>query len=557
MKRSFFGFLILALVAIGLIFFLRQRAVRAKAATTATGASLNVGKTESRNNMTSGTSSSSSDNSTFNARRVLLLTNSNPHPLSQRINSLVAQGLKDSAQIEKIETGNLSSGAEAPDLFVLVEVIDLKEEGVLSRSLKATVTASLGGAPWESRHHVQSHGTPPVVQFNWNATLDHESTFSGLRTDRYKESATDIAAQLLKGMTNEIKNLSKKFPPLPGLPAEFYGPYEPVADFAFLKEAKAQRAYSYYGLFTHNDTFWKFQTATNLVPQLQRIADQFEAAGWKADSTSLTNTYDHYLRFRQKDAELEIFRAERNRLDPTALDKKENAIEFIAHYRKSFSDAEREAALEKLFTTNSPLETLLPFQNSFFQKQRERYYAILEKAPASSPRSSLLLAEVYLQRKNTNAATKMLLRAKALDAMLDSSDLESKIDALAKKISPKAKLKLEVSPEIYRELGFLEITNSTQSFELERPFGQPVLLFTEGDRGPRTFSLNIHAPRKGSYPWSMIERQGYGRSSSSSEFALPANGNWQQSFTFDKRSLIFKVSLLPDKRGFKYNIETK
>ncbi|MEO5802145.1 MAG: hypothetical protein ABIR24_01340, partial [Verrucomicrobiota bacterium] len=376
-------------------------------------------------------------------------------------------------------------------------------------------------------------------------------------TDRYKDSARDIAEQLLKGMTNEMSKLARKYPALPELPREFYGTYEPVFDFDFLKEMKAKRAYSYHGLFTHNETFWKFETATNPVPQLQQIIEQLKAAKWLVETSSLTNTFDYYLRLHRGDAGLEIFRPERERMDLASLEKKENTLDFIVHYERPFSDAEREAALEKLFAANAPLETLLPFQNSFFPKQRDRYYALLEKTPATSPRSYLLLAEHYQQRHDTNAALKMLLRAKALRASLDSSDLDSQIDTLAKKISPKEKLKLEVTPELYREFGFLEITNAPQTFEMERAFGQPVLLFLNGKRGLETFCLTISPPRKGIYPWCMIETQGYGRSSMQSEFTLPAKKDWQQSFSFNDQTLIFTATLLPDGKRFKYRIETK
>jgi len=557
MKPSTRWALILALAVLG-VFLVFRRSNTQRNAPAGKGVEFQGGKTKSRNSLVSSTSSSSSDNACFTARRILFLTNSNPHPLSPRINALVAEGLRSFPAIDSVETAPRipSQWSESPDLFLQIDLEEVTEEGIIARSLKGRVTASLSGAPWQSHHHTQSRGTPPLVQFRWRTTLDHESDFSGIRSDRYGDPARSIAGELLKGITNQLSDLAKNFPPLPELPKEFYGPYEPVEDFPLLKVLNATRAYSYAGLFTRNETFWKFQVPPDPVPQLQRIIDQLEPTPWKLDSSSLTNTPDFYLRFRQKDAELEIFRLRPERINPIGPVPTE-PIEFIVHYQKSFSDPEREAALEKLFTANASLETLLPFQNSFFAKQRERYYALLEKSPASSPRGYLQMADVYLRRMETNAALGVLLRAKALQATLDSPDLTSEIDTIAKKISPKEKLTLNVSPEIYRDLGFVEITNTAQSFELEIPFGQPVLMFSDDGRGPQTFCLKIGSPQKGSYPWSVIRSMEHSRSSSSSQFTLPPSGEWRQTFTFENRTLDITARLTPEKNGFRYQIETK
>ena len=562
MKRSTKIGLVIALSLVGLVLIARLLGIGfGSKANGGAFFNFNVGKTESRSNTSSSSTSSSSDNSGFNSRRVFFV-NGSAHRLSQRIGTLVAQRLKDSPQIERFDLEKspaiLLEGAESPDLFLRINLTELKEEGIFPSSLKATVTASIGSAPWQSSYYSQSSTTPPLVHFTWNATLEHETTFSGIRSDHYAAAAQNIADELTKGISNQLSALSAKYTPLPELPRDFYGPYQPVGDFDFLKEFKARRAYSYYGLLTHNETFWRFQTATNPVPQLQRIISQLEAAQWKLSTASLTNTEDYQVRFRQDDVELEIFRLRADRTDLPLSGKKESATEFVVHYRKPFSQTELEAALEKLFVEHTSIETLLPFQHSFSAKQREKFYALLEKTPTASPRATIQLAENYLHRKETNAAVNMLVRAKAMTTTLnDYSALESDIETMAKKISPKQKLKLEVTPETYRDLGFLEITNAPQMFELERDPGQPVLLFTIGERGPEAFCFTIRPPQKGSYPWTMIESREGVRSSMSSSFTVPVKGNWEQSFTFEKHSL--KVAVLPlhDGKRIKVTVQTE
>lgn len=521
-------------------------------------ASFNIGKSETRSSLSSSSTSSSSDNSTFSSRRVLLVAE-NPHPLSRRIATLLAQKLKDCPQIEQLETTNspelLAGGTEAPDLFLRLDLVELKEDGILSHAMKATVAASLASAPWQSSNYNQDDTTPPLVHFAWDATLDTETTFSGIRTDRYADAARSIADDLAKAIRKQIEDLSTKFPSLPELPPNFYGPYQPVADFDFLREIKARRAVSYCGLFTHNQTFWQFQTATNPVPQLQHIINQLEATGWKLASASLTNTEAYYIRCRQDDAELEIFR---HRADPMSFPPSEQKavnLEFIAHYRKPFSKAEREAALEKLFAGQPPIETLLPFQHSFSPTQREKFYALVEKSPAASPQGCVQLADVYLSRKQTNAAMTMLLRAKALAATVeDASALESSIEAVAKRISPKKPLKLEVTPETCRDLGFLEITTGSQTIEQERAPGQPLVFFGSGARGVKVYSLTVAPPQKGAYPWTLVQAEAGSRSSSWSSFDLTSGRDWRHSFTFDKQTLNVIAVPAPGKKQVKFTI---
>jgi hypothetical protein len=187
---------------------------------------------------------------------------------------------------------------------------------------------------------------------------------------------------------------------------------------------------------------------------------------------------------------------------------------------------------------------LLPFQYLFSPAQRERFYALAEKSPATSPRTCIQLAGIHLNRGHTNDAGNLLLRAKALAGTVkDASSLESDIQAMAKKISPRKELKLEVTREICRELGFLELTNATQTFEQTRDLGRPLVFFGPGGRGVKVYSLTVSPPQKGSYPWMLVKAEDGGRSCSWGGFNLSSRGEWQNSFTFDKQTL--KVTAVP------------
>jgi hypothetical protein len=538
------------LLAFFLITRLPGRGAGPKAGAGTSGAAFSVGKTETHNISFAGSTSSSSENSTFSARRVVLIQTQS-HPLTIQIGALLAERLKNCPeidQVEIIEPSALLTPGPAPDLFLRLDLIHLKEEGLLSRSTKSTVTAFLGTAPWQSSHFTQAPTTPPLVQFAWNATFESDSTFRGIRTDRYAELARGIADDCAKGISNQIATLSAKFPPLPDLPSEFFGPYEPVEDFDFLKEVKAVRTCSYHGLMTHNQTFWIFHTPTNPVPQLERILSQLQATQWKVGNASVTNTEDYYISAERDHAELEIFRVRPHGIALASSGTPPTSVEFVVHYRKLFIRQKLEAALEKLFVERRSLETLLPFQNSFSGDQRERFFALVENSPATSPQACLQIAESYLHRKETNAALNLLSRANALMVTArDPSEMHSRVETLAKKISPKEKLNLKVTPEICRELGFIELTNGLESVEQERDLGQPLLMFGVDERGVRTLALTVEPPRKGVYPWIMVQAGEGVRSTTSSSFDLAHRTNWEHTFTFDQLTL--KATAVPVSDG--------
>ena len=264
---------------------------------------LKIGKTETHSSMSSVSSSSSSENSTFSARRVLLYSD-NPHPLCRKIVARLEQQLKDSPFIEHLELTDQpyinTNAGPAPDLFLTVNLAELKQSGIVSSTMKALVTASMGNTPWQSSYYTSDATTTPLVSFEWRASVDSETTFTGVRTDRYADAARSIADDLAKSILKQIEDLAGKYPATPLLPAEFYGPYQPVADFEFLKELNAHRAASYCGMFTHNETFWLFQTTTNPVPQLERIVASLTADGWKMTDNQMTNKWSNHIQGRQR-----------------------------------------------------------------------------------------------------------------------------------------------------------------------------------------------------------------------------------------------------------------
>lgn len=525
---------------------------------------------EARSNLSSSSSVSSGDPSHFTCRQLLLI-NRDPHPLMHRVGGILGQWLETSPLIERVEhlnapaqtRGNhlaLPVGARAPDLFLRLEVDKLHETGWFSRSTKAVLTASLGNAPWQSSHSIIDETTPPLIGLHWNAVLDHQSTLKGFEKVKYRSVADSIAGEFAKSITNQLAKLHTEHG---ALPAHLYGPYHPAPQFSFLDDVQAKLEFSYYGLLTHNESFWRFQTS-DPIPQVESIVQQLRAEGWHLHSEQLTNTSALFIRATRADARLEIFKPREAGLHPGPDALQPEIVEVVLHYREPFSRAQRRAALDRLLSERAPVDTLLLFERSFSTSQRKRFHALLAEKPASSPAAYLSLARMHLEQKDTNQAIEVLTRAKALAVTLQNpSALEAQIGNVARQISPKADLPLPVTAETLRELGFFEITAAAASLVLEKAVDEPLLLFSVADDGrPRTLCLRLRPVpgqgegQKAAYEWTSLNTHPHGRSSTSSRFEMREAG-WTHDFSLDGYQVELRMKPAAEDHRLVYELRVK
>jgi hypothetical protein len=307
-------------------------------------AALKLGKTMTQTSMSSSTTSTAQEHAAFSAKHAVLLAGDS-HELTRRIVRLLAEKLKSSGIFESIEQpktlDSVAEGKRGPDVFIHVSLGSLETTGITTRTSKAKILAACGTVPWSSRYHETTESTPPLVRFSWNATAEVDSSFTGLRTDNYGELAQDVARQFASSMSNQVSELSRKYAALPELPSVFYGPYHREPEFEFLKQAKARRAFSYYGLLTHNETFWRFEIDQDPAGRLQKAIAQLEADGWKTDHKGLSIPEGYTVRMSKEAAELNIFANSPDREAYTSASTK-SQTNFCAHY----SPAQRKRFLE-------------------------------------------------------------------------------------------------------------------------------------------------------------------------------------------------------------------
>ena len=445
------GLIITVLALVFLAVFL----VRGCRSGTAPKASVQLGSTHASSQMSSSSTSSSTDGATFTPQRALLVYDEAKDPLLKRVALLMAEQLTNGGCFQEVRIVGKSpwipQGERAPDVFIRLDLPSLDSKGILTRTTTTTVEASFSTAPWFSTVYSSDYATAPVVAFTWRGHLGLESSFRGVRTDAYADLVKTISRDFSKAISNEVHTLSAKFSPMPELPSCFYGPYRAIEDFPALITVKADRVCSYHDLFTHNQTFWRFTSSSNAADQIRYLIREFEKAGWRCRDTSLTNTTSEYARLGKDASRLEIFRVPAG---GAFHGPSQTMSEFVVHYREPFSQGEVTNAIEQLFATDPSAETLMAFRQGFSSQQQDRFYELVQNAPGASAKACADLASHFLSLKDTNSALKMLLRAKALSVAADDpTAVLSSIDSIARQISPREPLKLELTSDLCREAG--------------------------------------------------------------------------------------------------------
>ncbi len=258
-----------------------------------------VGALKSQNNTTT-VSSESHSNPAFFADRSLVILNLSDHVLMERIGTELLEQIKADNQFDRIEyyPAGLGPeiGAEAPDLFLSLSLESIEESGIIGRSLKATVAATLGRSPNASNHSVNDHLSPPIVTLNANISVDHESSLTGIESSSaaYSQQGKDIAKHLITAVSSKLKSLREKCQSLPNLPSSLHPEFVAAPEFEFLKRLNAIRQTSVHGFMFHNETFWQFTSTEAVEPLLTALRDELSKSDWQVGDFEATDGQNAY-----------------------------------------------------------------------------------------------------------------------------------------------------------------------------------------------------------------------------------------------------------------------
>ncbi len=105
------------------------------------------------------------------------------------------------------------TGDASPDVSVTIDMDHLAESGwPASHTVEATFTVIAGNGAPGCRNSYVNHLTPPLVQFDWNGTLRHTSTMTGVNSSaaKYKLVAEGVAKQIAGGADKRVQRTTRQ-----------------------------------------------------------------------------------------------------------------------------------------------------------------------------------------------------------------------------------------------------------------------------------------------------------------------------------------------------------
>jgi hypothetical protein len=166
---------------------------------------------------------------------------------------------------------------------------------------------------------------------------------------------------------------------------------------------------------------------------------------------------------------------------------------FYVHYLDRMSRDEVGSAIEQAFDAQLPIDLLVLFERSWSKPQQRRALELFEANPPKDARSWLIAASTHQRLKQNDQARRAVLKAKAmLRTVAQGNELDSELKNLAKKLGDEKLVDRPADPELFRELGFIEVGPLADASEIEVGVDEPAHFFAVDATGElRTISIRV------------------------------------------------------------------
>jgi hypothetical protein len=231
-------------------------------------------------------------------------------------------------------------GGLLPDVFITINMPQVDEKFFLrSRYLKAIIKWTVGSSIFAGTSHSNRTNTFPLVGFDIESQLEHESEMFGVESSqaKYRLAADNICSEMIKSITKQFENLLDKYGQMPESPETLYGVYHEAPELSFLKADKVRLLISGRGLLKNNRTVWRFVSERQTEKALMACRDELKILGWEQEDLG-----KDYLQMQKENEHIYIFRQRRR-------DSKEGTI-FWSESEKITAEATLIADYESCFT---------------------------------------------------------------------------------------------------------------------------------------------------------------------------------------------------------------
>ncbi len=432
--------------------------------------------TRSTDSISAASSTTSARDTRFACRRILIVNRSD-HLLMQRMAPRLLEHLANlqcAQEVDYSPGGRIGNpGDPAPDVVVVLSMPSFEETGGIGQSrLTATIVAVAGNSLTGGHTTVIDNLTPAVLRFNWKATVDHQSTTTGVasRSAKYKPQAEDIARQLGDALVKLLNGYSEKYGPLPDLPAAFYPAYTPTGPLPFLDGYTLEPVASWHGLMVSNDSCWRLSAPAGALAEIRK---KMETAGWSVAAEDGDNGSPG-LSARRGDARLSIYGA--------GMDG-----DYYVRYVVRMSQGEAQAAIDSTLADTGPTDLLLLFSRSWSDAQRTRALGLLRTRPLTTADANLSVAEMCQGAGRDSQARECLARAAALMLITpDAPELTTRARGIARRLNAEPLLDAPPTAATMLAAGFTELTPGAPPLTRELALDEPALLFLKGPDGKVT-----------------------------------------------------------------------
>ncbi|MHC4557994.1 MAG: PLD nuclease N-terminal domain-containing protein [Planctomycetota bacterium] len=473
------------------------------------GFEVRVGTMGAKNGVQTWSSTSAGGGARVSTHNILLICQ-HPHRLLDHATREFQKSLIQLPYVDKVTYYPFGTwpkpGELLPDVFITINMPEVNENNFLcGRKLKVAITWKTNSIMFAGPSHSVNAYTPPLVKFDIESRLDHESRMMGIESPRakYKLEASNISREMIKSVSKQFESLLDKHNRLPELPEMLHGTYHEPPEFSFLKDDMNERLISGRGLFKNNHTVWRFADEREIDEALTAYRDELKTLGWAVE-----NSTKEYLRM-QKDSEyIYIFRQRRRDPETRSImysnrEKKTSQVPMIAHYESYLTNDQMQRAMDALLDSDVDMKTLLVFEKYFrTPQQRERLRSIIEQSPVHTLDGCLVLARYWSDRGELDKGRELLLRARAMQRAEKEHNVKAQeIKSLAKKLGDEGLAEVSIDEKILHDMGFVNIEQLTEPLEIERALDEPVLFSRRLDSGElRTFALRVIRSREPSSP---------------------------------------------------------
>ena len=524
-----------------------------------------------RNNIQTLSSTSAGSGARVSTRNILIICQS-PHDLLDRTMHEFQKSLAQLPYVGEVAYYPFGTwpepGGLLPDVFITINMPQVNERSFLrSRYFKAIIKWTAGSSIFAGTSHSDQTYTLPVVRFDIESQLDHESKMFGIEGSqaKYKLAADGICSEMIKSISKQFENLLDKYGQMPESPEMLYGDYHEPPEFSFLKADKVRLLISGKGLLKNNHTVWRFVSERETDKALTACRDEMKILGWGQEDLG-----KDYLQMQKGNEHIYIFRQDRRDSKAGTIfwsepEKIASEASLIADYESDFTDDQMQKAMDALLNSDAEMKTLLIFEKYFrTPKQLEHLRSIIEESPVNTLDGCLMLARYWADCGETDRGRESLLRARAMQRTEKDYNVRAdEIKSLARKLGDESLAEVPVTEEIFRQMGFINPEQLNEPVEIEKPINEPVLFYRRlGDGELQTFALRIIRSQESSYlvPYHLLTVESRKGSSSSSENSgkIKPGGIWVvdtsiNALTSESKSIQLQVKCL-DNENFLFAI---